>query len=149
MFWTKQFPGKVPTQSETASSYIYARRTNACPSAAGGRSSRIRSSFWRRSLTFSVLCHVHNRQHPLEEDAARLLWQLVENGIDKRLCQFYSISLPQVPTAFHELHLGSIAASFQQRLQFIYREPKPPLKLFIYIVRAEHFLLLLGFGGNY
>jgi hypothetical protein len=87
------------------------------------------------------LCHVHNRQHPLEEDAARLLWQLVESGIDKRLCQFYSISLPQVPAAFHELHLGSIAASFQQRLQFIYRQPKPTLKLFIYIVPAEHFLL--------
>ena len=92
-------------------------------------------------MTFSVLCHVHNRQHPLEEDAARLLWQLVESGIDKRLCQFYSISLPQVPAAFHELHLGSIAASFQQRLQFIYRQPKPTLKLFIYIVPAEHFLL--------
>jgi hypothetical protein len=51
--------------------------------------------------------------------------------------------LPQVPAAFHELRLGSIAASFQQRFQFIYRQPKPPLKLFIYIVRAEHFLLLI------
>jgi len=32
----------------------------------------------------------------------------------------------------------SAATSFQQRLKFVYRQPKPPLKLFIYIVCAQH-----------
>jgi hypothetical protein len=79
----------------------------------------------------AILCHVYNRQHSL-------LWQFVESGIDKRLCQFCSISLPQVPAAFHELQFGSVAANSQERFKFIYRQPETPLKLFIYSVVAEH-----------
>jgi len=60
-----------------------------------------------------ILCQVHNRQHPLKKDATRLFWQFVKNCLDKRLYQFYSVSLPQVPAAFHKLHFGSVAANYQ------------------------------------
>jgi hypothetical protein len=105
------------------------------------RNCKTAASLGTRLCLLRILRQVHNRQHSLEENAARLCWQFIKQRLDKRLCQFCSICLPQVSAAFHELHLGSIAASFQQRFQFIYRQPKSPLKLFIYIVCAEHFLL--------
>jgi hypothetical protein len=44
--------------------------------------------------------------------------------------------------AFHKLHLGSVAASAQDRLDFFYRQPEATFKLFVHNVLPEHCQLL-------
>src|SRR5262245_27812205 len=103
---------------------------------------RFAASFWKRWSLFAILRQVHNRQHPLEEDAARLLRQFIEDGIDEGLHQFYAVGFPQVSAAFHKLHFGSIASGSQERLDFFYRQPQASLELFVHNILPEHCPLL-------
>jgi len=104
------------------------------------RNCKTAASLGRRLCLLRILRQSTQSSTFVGKNAARLCCQFINSAsITARSILLHC--LPQVSAAFHELHLGSIAASFQQRFQFIYRQPKSPLKLFIYIVCAEHFLL--------
>src|SRR5476651_1039975 len=66
-------------------------------------------------LNGTVLRHIDDCQHSLEQNAARFLRQRIEAGFDERLQQLTSIRPPQAPAALHELLLRLIAAALLNR----------------------------------
>jgi hypothetical protein len=93
-------------------------------------------------LNGTVLRHIDDRQHSLEQNSARFLRQRIEGGFDERLQQLTSIRPPQAPAALHELLFRLIAAALQNRCKSRQSHSQRLTKLGVYSINPEHDLLL-------